>query len=160
MWSTAYCPKMFRCPIWLIEPPWEAKLIFLGFGEVLQTRNRNGIKIHNGKSKDWPRLHFSINSCRGFVHCNFAMVILGISVKILMEAMETNGVIVIFHLVLEWNGQYVTTEAWNIQNRVNLFIVLHPQNSLMSSNLISHLRCILHSNFWVNKVKKNFKYNN
>lgn len=44
---------------------------------------------------------FSINSCRGFVHCNFAVVILGISVKISMEAMETNRVIVIFHLVLE-----------------------------------------------------------
>lgn len=44
------------------------------------------------------RWGFSINSCRGFVHCNFAVVILGISVKILME---TNRVIVIFHLVLE-----------------------------------------------------------
>lgn len=47
------------------------------------------------------RWGFSINSCRGFVHCNFAVVILGTSVKILMEAMETNRVIVIFHLVLE-----------------------------------------------------------
>lgn len=75
-----------------------------------------------------------------------------------MEAMETNRVIVIFHLVLEWNGQYVTTQTWNTKHRVNSFIVLHPQNSglfsLMSSNLISHLRCIMHSNFWVKKSKE------
>lgn len=71
------------------------------------------------------RWGFSINSCRGFVHCNFAVVILGISVKNINGSYgnkQSNSYISL-GFRMKWSICYHTSMKYT-KDRVNSFIVL------------------------------------